>query len=129
MNSVNEVLYHEGETHVTLTSDAANGLIVKFTGTIEHPNPGEFLDPLLIQVHEAAMGQKVALVSADFSELDFLNSSGIKSFVKWIMNHLQQDAAERYQLRFVYSPAITWQQSTLKALTVLSRGAITLSAV
>jgi hypothetical protein len=129
MNSVNEVLFSDGETQVTLTSDAANGLVVKFTGTIEHPNPGEFLEPLLLQVHEAAVGQKVAQVSADFSELDFLNSSGIKSFVKWIMNHLQQPVAERYQLRFVYSPAITWQQGTLKALTVLSRGAITMSAV
>ena len=129
MNSTHAILFQEGDTRIELTTDQAEGFVVKFSGVIDHVNPGEFLDPLLLQIHEAAIGQQVAQVSADFSELSFLNSSGIKSFVKWIMNQLQLDAAQRYRIQFLYSPAVTWQQSSLKALVVLSRGTISLNPI
>ena len=129
MNSTHEILYQEGEIRIELTTDQAAGLVVKFSGVIDHLNPGEFLDPLLLQIHEAAPRQQAPLVAADLSGLSFLNSSGIKSFVKWIMTQLKLEAAQRYRIEFHYSPAVTWQQSTLKALVVLSRNTITLQEV
>lgn len=129
MNSTHEILFQEGDTLIELTTDQAEGLVIKFSGVIDHVHPGEFLDPVLTKLHEAAVGQQVPLVSADVSALSFLNSSGIKSFVKWIMSQLQLDEAQRYRIRFLYAPAVTWQQSSLKALVVLSRGTIELSAV
>ena len=129
MTSQGEVLFHEGDTKVELRSDSAEGLVLTLTGEIAQPNPGEFLDPLLQKVHQDALANKVPQVSVDLTGLSFLNSSGIKSLGAWVVNHQAQDAANRYRLEFIYNRAVTWQHASLKALTVLSRGSISLNPV
>ena len=80
-------------------------------------------------MHDACLAARVPQVSADFTELKFCNSSGIKAIINWAM--LQMDVApeDRYPLQFVYSKKITWQQTSLKAITLLARGIVTAQAV
>ncbi len=107
--------------------DGSEGtVVVKFSGTLEHPSPGEFLDPILLTVHERAVACRLDHVDADFSGLDFLNSSGIKSLIKWVMKAVEasRPGQDCYRLRLLYSSKVTWQQASLKAITFLTKGQV-----
>lgn len=96
------------------------GMVIKFKGNIDDANPGAFLDPALEDIHQQVLAHKLGEVDADFTELAFLNSSGIKSLIKWIMRQTELPASQKYAIRFLYSSRITWQQTSLKALTYLA---------
>lgn len=108
-----------------MVSDGQDGrLILKFIGTIDHTNPGEFLDPLLDKVHTQAVARSIPQVEADITELEFLNSNGIKSVIKWVMRHMELTEGARYGLKVTYSRKITWQQTCLKAINHLAKGSV-----
>lgn len=96
------------------------GMVIKFKGNIDDANPGAFLDPALEDIHQQVLAHKLGEVDADFTELAFLNSSGIKSLIKWIMRQTELPESQKYAIRFLYSSRITWQQTSLKALTYLA---------
>lgn len=96
------------------------GMIIKFKGHIDDANPGAFLDPALEDIHQQVLAHKLGEVDADFTDLAFLNSSGIKSLIKWIMRQTELPEAQKYKIKFLYSSRITWQQTSLKALTYLA---------
>lgn len=108
---------------------ADQALRLKFSGTIDQPNPGVFLDPFLEKVHAQALGTPGAEVTADFTALSFLNSCGIKSLIKWIMKQTELPEEKRYPIKLLYSRQVTWQQTTLKALTYLAKGVVTVEPV
>jgi hypothetical protein len=112
------------ELAIELCEASHNGLVLRFRGTIEQANPGEFLDPLLDQIHQEALRRGRTLVTADFTQLGFLNSSGIKSLIKWVMKQMYLGEDTRYGIKFLYSSRITWQVTSLKAITNLSRGTV-----
>lgn len=112
------------KTTIQVLNEDDGGVLLKFVGTIDHLNPSEFLDPLFEKVHSQVLEKRVPKVEADFTELNFLNSSGIKSLLKWIMRQLDLGEDKRYPIKIVYSRKITWQQTSLKAITHLSKGAV-----
>lgn len=117
-------LVFPAELSIELTETPERGLLLRFRGTIEQANPGEFLDPLLDKIHQAALDRKDTLVTADFTEFGFLNSSGIKSLIKWVMKQMYLSDESRYGIKFLYSSQVTWQATSLRAITNLSRGTV-----
>jgi hypothetical protein len=106
---------------VQITVDEREGAtVIRFAGNIDDANPGAFLDPTLEEIHQQVLAHRLKEVDADFTELSFLNSSGIKSLIKWIMRQTELPDDQKYKIRFVYSSRITWQQTSLKALTYLA---------
>lgn len=104
-----------------LTVEEHDGtLVIRFTGNIDVSDPGKFLDPALEQIHRQVLESKFGEVDADFQQLAILNSSGIKSLIKWIMLQTEVPEEQKYRIRFLYSSRITWQQTSLKALTYLA---------
>lgn len=95
-------------------------MVLRFSGNIDHPMPGEFLDPALEAIHQHIVKNAFPEVDADFTALSFLNSSGIKCLIKWIMRQTELPESQKYRIRFLYSSRITWQQTSLKALTYLA---------
>ena len=65
----------------------------------------------------------------DLTALTFLNSNGIKCLANFVRRHMAQPADQRYRLVLRYSPEVTWQRATLKALATMARDAITLEAI
>jgi hypothetical protein len=124
MNRLNIASYSTEKTAIKVMDGRDGGLVLKFSGTIDHVNPGEFIDPLLDQVHSQVMEKRIPQVEADFTELGFLNSSGIKSLIKWVMKQTTLSEDRRYPIRFVYSSKVTWQQTSLKAITHLAKGTV-----
>lgn len=106
---------------VSIAVDEQDGvMVIRFTGNIDDANPGAFLDPALEDIHRQVLANKLDEVDANFTDLSFLNSSGIKSLIKWIMRQTELPEDQKYKIKFTYSSRITWQQTSLKALTYLA---------
>lgn len=106
---------------VQIAVDEGDGkMVIRFKGKIDDADPGIFMDPTLEEIHQQIVAHGLNEVNADFTELSFLNSSGIKSLIKWIMRQTELAEDQKYKINFLYSSRITWQQTSLKALTYLA---------
>ncbi len=99
------------------------GTRVHFRGTISTVNPAGVLNPFVDQVHEHLLKAGAKDVRVDFTELEFCNSSGFKSFIYWIQK-IQAAGDKQYRLRFISSPARKWQRTSLLALSCYSPNAV-----
>jgi anti-anti-sigma regulatory factor len=99
------------------------GARVQFRGTISSVNPASVLNPFVDQVHEYLLKSGARDVRVDFTELEFCNSSGFKSFIYWIQK-IQSAGTKQYRLRFISSPARKWQRTSLLALSCYSPSAV-----
>jgi hypothetical protein len=97
---------------------------VKFKGDIDMEDPGVLLDPFFNKLHEGMLAQEIKEVKADFKELNFLNSSGIKAVAKWIMKLTEVDDDRKYSIRIIYNRDITWQVTSLPTLNFLVPGVV-----
>jgi len=104
--------------------DSPNGVTVKFSGDIDMEDPSIILDPLFEKVHNGVLENNYKEVMADFRELNFLNSSGIKAVAKWIMKLSEVDDIQKYIIKIVHNKDITWQVTSLPTLTFLVPGAV-----
>jgi hypothetical protein len=129
MNSLNIESTTHGSTIIDIQDGEAGALLLKFKGNIDQSNPGEFMDPLLDQVHDRVLANRVPSVIADFTDLQFCNSSGIKALINWVMKQMEMPPDSRYPVKFLYSKKVTWQQTSLKAITFLARGIVTAEPV
>ena len=105
-------------------TDSASGLLVQFTGSIDMEAPGLILDPLFSQLHEGMVAEKIPFIVADFQQLTFLNSSGIKAIARWIMKLAMLPASQRYQIRLTHNKSLAWQVTSLPTLAFLVPGAV-----
>ncbi len=99
------------------------GSRVQFRGTISTVNPAAVLNPFVDQVHDLLLKAAAKDVRVDFTELEFCNSSGFKSFIYWIQK-IQSAGDKGYRLRFISSPARKWQRTSLLALSCYSPSAV-----
>ncbi len=123
MNKLNLEPILQDKIKVEVT-DSDSGLTVTFVGDIDMQDSSVLFDPLFSRLHEGMVAQKIPVVTADFRELTFLNSSGIKAIAKWIMKLAMLPPEQKYQIRLVHNKAITWQVTSLPTLTFLVPGAV-----
>jgi len=93
-------------------------------GAVDVENPAAQLKPYLDALHEAAAAKQVAEVVLDFRPLTFMNSSGIKQFVAFILKDAQTGADKQYKIRVLYDQGVTWQASSLPILKKLQPGLV-----
>lgn len=74
------------------------------------------LDMLLERVHAEARRGGVKETVIDLRSLEFMNSSCFKSFVSWITNIQEMDAAKQYKVKFLSNPQMHWQKRSLHSL-------------
>lgn len=117
-------LYRSEEISLRCIEHSDQTVDLVFAGSIEHPDPGVYLDPLLADLHTRLLARRVLTLRVDFTELAFLNSGGIKSLIKWVMCVSDLAPENRYAVQLAYTSEITWQYASLKAITLLSRGAL-----
>ena len=121
--STDPTTFTSGNGTVAIATGPA-GATATFSGAIDDLRPDTFLEPVFAHVHEA--GRTCSAVVLDFRPLDFLNSNGIKCLANYVRRHMATPAAERYALTLRYTPAITWQRATLKAIGVMAKDAVTI---
>ena len=59
-------------------------LRVAMSGAVEMRDPGDVLNPYWTLVDEEALRQNLKVVELDVRDLNFMNSSGILTLVRWI---------------------------------------------
>ncbi|MGQ0735621.1 MAG: hypothetical protein ACT4QD_18450 [Acidobacteriota bacterium] len=108
---------------VTATLDG-DALRVVVAGTVESRDPGALLDPYWHDLDQAARQAGIREVALDIAALDFMNSSGILTLVRWIMKVRAQPA---YQLVVHYDENLTWQKTNVPVLAKLAPSALRLA--
>jgi hypothetical protein len=104
----------------------AEGNEVTVAGEIDQMSPRDFIAGFFELIHNMALGENLADVRVDVTRLLFLNSSGIKEFLSWILRRNRVPPEQKYRIVFIYDPRVTWQPITLPRLRDLDPDAITL---
>lgn len=64
----------------------------------------------------------------DVRQLEFMNSSCLKSLVWWITAVQKQSGERKYRIVFVSSPSVFWQRRSLNPLACLASDFVTIQA-
>ena len=111
---------------VTVTPTAhGDSLRVVVAGTVETRDPGALFDPYWADLDQAVRREGIQRVELDISSLDFMNSSGILTLVRWIMKIRAQPA---YQLVLHHDQNLTWQKTNVPVLAKLAPSVVRLAA-
>ena len=93
-------------------------LRVAMSGAVEMRDPGELLNPYWNGLDDAARAQKFQRVEVDLRDVNFMNSSGILTLVRWITRC--KSHGNGYHLVLQYDRNVTWQRSSIPTLAKLA---------
>jgi hypothetical protein len=95
-------------------------LRVKMTGAVEMRDPGELLNPYWTGLDEAARAKNLKRVEVDLRDVNFMNSSGILTLVRWITKAKTHAPDQAYKLVLQYDRNVTWQRTSIPTLAKLA---------
>lgn len=101
-----------------------DGSSITMTGEINEKEPGKDLKDFFEELNLYFVDKKINEVSIDVRSLFFLNSSGIKEIIKWIMNLNEIYRKSRGKIKFYCSKDITWQKPSFVPISNISPGII-----
>jgi hypothetical protein len=104
------------------------GETVFVVGEIDQLSPRDFMSGCIEIVHNMVLGEGLMEVRVDVTGLAFLNSSGIKEFLSWILRRNRLPAEKKYRINFLFDPTVAWQPITLPRLRDLDPSGIVLTA-
>lgn len=107
-----------GKASITPSTDGGT-VTLKIVGEIDMQDPSLEIGPYMEKIHNAFLDSGVKEVETDFQELKFMNSSGIKVFVNWIMKLNLAPEDKKYKIKILYKKDVTWQTSSLPVLQKL----------
>ena len=84
------------------------GNSVIMSGTIDDVNPGSYLVPFLDKVHENILEKGIQAIEIDICCLDFINSTGIKDLIYWLLKVDSQDNNKKYSITFLCDRQSRW---------------------
>lgn len=92
---------------------------VECSGVLDSPDACAAVQPQLLALHHAAVVAKVALVRLEMHGVEYMNSSGLKSFMVWFLA-ANQSKEHRYGIEVSYDPDRTWQPISLRPMERLA---------
>jgi hypothetical protein len=104
-----------GGADVTLDVDA--GVMLRISGSLREANVGEWLMPLIDQIHADSMAAGTSEVIVDIRHLVYANAAMWTCLVGWL-RILRRDKQARYNLRIRSEPGYRWQQVGIPMLVV-----------
>jgi hypothetical protein len=93
-------------------------LQISMAGAVEMRDPGDVLNPYWTLIDEEALRRNVKIVELDVRDLNFMNSSGILTLVRWITRCKSHENG--YRLVLQYDRNVTWQRSSMPTLAKLA---------
>ena len=93
-------------------------LHVSMAGAVEMRDPGDVLNPYWTLIDEEALRRNLKVVELDVRDLNFMNSSGILTLVRWI-THCKSHG-NGYRLVLQYDRNVTWQRTSIPTLAKLA---------
>lgn len=106
---------------LTVTPMMDGGILrLVMSGAVEMRDPGGVLNPYWTRVDDMARAQQMKRVEVDLRDLNFMNSSGILTLVRWITKAKTHALEESYQLVLQYDRNVTWQRTSIPTLAKLA---------
>ncbi|MBN1696147.1 MAG: hypothetical protein JW881_01425 [Spirochaetales bacterium] len=103
-----------------ILTDTDDGIMLSFEGTIDMEYPQSVLDDYFDRIHVAVIEKGIKTVYCNLENLRFINSSGIRCVIKWLLKIKDQtEAGKQYRLVFCISNQNEWQLSSLGFLKEL----------
>lgn len=93
---------------------------IYISGSIDNQNPESYMTPFLSELHENIIENGIKEMKVDIRKLDFLNSSGIKELVVWVMKINEEDENKKYRINFICNDNLNWQRSSISTLEYLN---------
>ena len=93
-------------------------LRVAMSGAVEMRDPGDVLNPFWTLIDEEARRRGLKTVELDVRDLNFMNSSGILTLVRWITRC--KSHGDGYRLVLLYDRNVTWQRASIPTLAKLA---------
>lgn len=98
---------------------------VKFIGNLEFADPISELKPYFDKINAEVISKKIKCITLDFTDLKYINSSGISVFVKWIIELKELSQDDKYSIIFICNPEYKWQDQSIKMLSSVAPELIT----
>lgn len=92
---------------------------VRCAGILDAPNAASLVQPELLRLHAAVVAAKIPVVELQLHEVEYINSSGLKSFMAWFLA-AANSGDFRYTIEVVYDPSRSWQQLSLRPMERLA---------
>ena len=105
---------------VTIVPRVESGMLqVKVAGAVEMREPGDVLNPYWIALDQEALSRHINRVEVDLRDLNFMNSSGILTLVRWI-TRCKSHGSNGYRIVLQYDHNVTWQRASIPTLAKLA---------
>ena len=125
MDSWAEVV--KGDDFTAHANASERSILFRLTGTADLTVKSH-LDSFLHAVHAEAQRRLAEVVTVDVRQLDFINSSCLKSFVSWICTVQGQPSEGKYRIVFLSNPSKPWQRRSLSSLACIASDLITVQS-
>lgn len=123
-NTHNFPLQVTPEFSVALDREAAKWSL-SCSGVLDVEQAAAVLQPQLLNLHSMVLGEKVPLVEVSIEKLEYINSSGLKSFMAWFLAAANVKDGH-YQIRVVFDPERSWQHTSFRPMERLAPNTVTL---
>lgn len=94
-------------------------LKVSMSGAVEMREPGIVLNPFWNGIDDELLRRRIKRVEVDMRDLNFMNSSGILTLVRWI-TRAKAHGANGYHIQLQYDRNVTWQRTSVPTLAKLA---------
>ena len=113
-----------GDAQVTARLDGPVLRLV-MSGSVDTRDPGPIFDPYWQAIDASLRREGVQQVELDISSVEFMNSSGILTLVRWVT---RVETPPAYQIVIRYDRGVAWQQTSLPVLARLVPGVVRVEA-
>ena len=96
-----------------------NSNLIRIEGVMREMGVGDWMLPLIDEIHTTARVERLAEVVLDIRDLEYANAAVWRCLVHWVKRVRQQDDAA-YKLRVVSNPGCSWQRIGVPSLRAFS---------
>jgi hypothetical protein len=116
-NKIEDLQFKSGSVSL---SDSDRSVEIIMNGEIDLINPEQEIGPFFNEVHNMVIAGKIDMVTLNLVNLAFLNSSGIKVLIIWIMKVVRMDPDVQYRITINGNVEHEWQLNSVPMLCMIS---------
>lgn len=97
-----------------------NRIEIIFSGQIDIPNPEIIVTPFFTKLDSEIISANINEVYFNVSKLDFINSSGIKVILQYIMSIIRRPEKQQYNIIIKYNEGVESQKTRFNSILFLA---------
>ena len=103
-----------------IIDDTQDGIKITLSGSLNVADPSLEFIPFYEKVHNTAIEKGFKEIVLDFTQLDFLNSSGISAFAHWV-KLVKKNPGYKMKLLYTRDVSKSWQRVSLPTLAIFGK--------